>query len=118
MTYRSTQESGGFGRGGQRPVALRFAFTGRLGPAFLEFARIRADRLDLRGWIAGEDDHAEAQIEGPEALVGAFEVACCIGPDNVAVEDWTSTETAVDQTLTGFEIRVGKGAGPSEGETR
>jgi len=105
MVFRNQQETGSFGRGGQRPVSLRLEFTGRLGPDFTVFALARAERLGLRGWIVGRRDRAIVHLEGPEALAGAFEVACCIGPDTVVVDDWSCADEAPDRQINGFHVR-------------
>lgn len=96
------QDAGGFGRGGARHVALRFEFFGTLGAPFVAFAVARAGRLDLTGWIAEEGNRVAVYVQGPEALVGAFEMACCIGPNRCLVQDWTSDAALVDPTLTEF----------------
>lgn len=80
--------SGDFGRGGHRRVAGCLSFRGRLGPAFARFAQTRARRLSLNGKIQYGSQHAIVRIEGPEALVGAFEVACIIGPETCSIDDW------------------------------
>ncbi len=95
--------SGDFGQGGQVSVSQKMAFWGTLGPSFLTFAKARAVRLDLRGWIAADDRTAIAHVEGPEALVGAFEAACCIGPDDATVQNWTCR--AVDSEAGGAGFR-------------
>lgn len=84
--------TGPFGRGGERLVRMRFRFHGILGTGFSRFARSRIKLLGLSGWISCGLDEAVIQVEGPEALVGAFEVACCIGPDECDVEHWDGQE--------------------------
>ena len=83
-----TIPSGAFGRGGHRRVAGFLSFRGRLGPAFAHFARTRARRLSLIGEIQFGPERAIVRIEGPEALVGAFEMACIIGPEACSIDDW------------------------------
>lgn len=102
MNRGDIQEAGGFGRGGARLVAHRFDFFGTLGPAFMTFAQARAAQLDLTGWIEDGGNRVAVLVQGPEALVGAFEMACCIGPDRCFVQDWTCDTTEPQQTLTGF----------------
>lgn len=106
MVFRRHQDSGAFGRGGQRPVSVRMEFTGQLGPVFTTFAQTRAERLDLKGWIIGQEHRALVYLDGPEALIGAFEVACCIGPDAATIEDWTCSEAPPDPTVNGFQVRL------------
>ena len=105
MNNRNCQDSGPFGRGGEHPVAVMMAFYGMLGPAFVEFAIARANRLSLTGWIREEGNRVLTHIEGPEALIGAFEMACCLGPLEADVQDWDSTEVVADPNLSGFDIR-------------
>ena len=66
--FRRKDDSGAFGRGGKSPVSVRLEFTGQLGPSFIAFAHARAERLGLKGWIAGQHDRAVVHVEGPEAL--------------------------------------------------
>jgi acylphosphatase len=98
----SALSSGDFGQGGQVSVSQKMVFWGTLGPSFLTFAKARAVRLDLRGWIAADDRTAIAHVEGPEALVGAFEAACCIGPDDATVLDWTCHAVDSEAGRAGF----------------
>ncbi|MEM7045302.1 MAG: hypothetical protein AAF543_21030 [Pseudomonadota bacterium] len=83
-----TIPSGTFGRGGHRRIAGLMWFEGRLGSAFASFAEERARRLSLKGDIRWGAQHAMVRIEGPEALIGAFEMACIIGPESCQVDDW------------------------------
>ena len=41
----------------------------------------------------------------PEAMAGAFEVACCIGPDEDEVQSWTCIETEPNHAAERFELR-------------
>lgn len=99
------QDSGPFGRGGASRVAVDLDFTGKLGPAFTAFAMARARRLGLTGWIEGGSTHARAHAEGSEALVGAFEMACCVGPDQSLIYAWTVVRVASNMESIGFEDR-------------
>lgn len=80
--------SGPFGAGGRSPVAARLHFWGVLPPVFCAFAKARAERLSLTGFMRCDGAEAVAVVAGPDALVGAFEMACCIGPDAAVVEGW------------------------------
>lgn len=80
--------SGAFGRGGHRRVAGFLSFRGCLGLAFARFAQTRAKRLSLNGGIQYGPERAFVRVEGPEALVGAFEMACIIGPECCSIVDW------------------------------
>ena len=104
MTSNSV-ESGSFGRGGDRPAAVRMEFFGVVGGAFVSFALERARRLNLRGWIADGGNRVTAHVEGAEALVGAFEMALCLGPVDANVRDWTCAETFDERDLDGFRAR-------------
>lgn len=105
MSADELQESGPYGRGGHRPAAVEMSFFGRLGPVFVAFAKARADRLSLKGWIEQGGNRIRAHVEGPEALVGAFEMACCIGPEQSTVNDWICKDVVADEDLCGFSIR-------------
>jgi hypothetical protein len=83
-----TIPSGDFGRGGHHRVTGFLSFRGRLGPTFARFAQTRARRLSLNGAIQSGPEHAIVRIEGPEALVGAFEMACIIGPETCSIDHW------------------------------
>ncbi len=101
----STLDSGPFGRGGHQITGVRMEFFGRLGPAFLDFAIARAHRLDLKGWVTPFENRILITVQGPEAMVGAFEMACCIGPDEDEVQDWTCTDTEPNHAFEAFELR-------------
>ena len=60
--------------------------TGDLGRHFLDFVANRASWLSLSGWAESpSDDHAVVVAAGPEALVGALEMACLLGPIDALV---------------------------------
>lgn len=94
-----------FGAGGDAVIAARFEFSGDLAPSFSAFAHARAKRLSLTGWIAVDGRVAVAEVEGPEALVGAFEMACCIGPEDCFVNAWRRENRETVSGRAGFEIR-------------
>ena len=85
--------SGPIGQGGQRPVTFEFHFEGQLGQSFVDFAAERARRLSLNGTIQHGETDVLVTLSGPEALLGAFETACCIGPDDSTVDGWTARST-------------------------
>lgn len=68
---------------------VRFEFLGQLqGPAFAEFARHRAARLDLALTFAEVGDASVSlTVAGPPDLVDAFEMACSLGPYECLVLD-------------------------------
>jgi acylphosphatase len=73
---------------GGAPVRVRFAISGRLDVAhYLDFVGERARWLGLCG--SAERSGADAVTvlaAGPEALVGALEMACLLGPLDALVE--------------------------------
>ncbi|MFM2279014.1 MAG: hypothetical protein RLZZ444_1245 [Pseudomonadota bacterium] len=81
--------------------AIRFTFTGTIAcDSFLEFARHRARRLDLDLDIGRCDNgRVELTVEGQEALVDMFEMACSLGPYDCIILDVHRTETALKDTL-------------------
>jgi acylphosphatase len=91
---------------GGAPVQLRYVIEGRLDRAsYLAFVLERASWLDIRGWAAMlEDGRVEMVAAGPEALVGALEMACTLGPLDALV---ARIEAIVDREpiAAGFEIR-------------
>jgi len=91
---------------GGAPVQFRYAIAGRLHvPDFLDFIAERALWLNISGWASARDDHSVTLVAaGPEALVGALEMACTLGPLNALVEavDWVVEPGPV---AAGFTIR-------------
>lgn len=67
---------------GGAPVQLRFTIEGRLDATdYVAFVADRAGWLDLDGWVAARADGVvELVAFGPEAVVGALEMACTLGP--------------------------------------
>jgi hypothetical protein len=67
----------------------RFRFHGALRAAsFSAFARTRAARLGLvLHALEVSADGAEARVEGEEALLGMFEMACALGPLDCLVRE-------------------------------
>ena len=74
---------------GSRPVTLRYRYAGTMTVAdFLEFTAERARWLDVSGWVAASGDNAVTMVAaGPEAMVGALEMACTLGPLNAVITD-------------------------------
>jgi acylphosphatase len=91
---------------GGAPVQLRYVIEGRLNRAsYLAFVLDRANWLDLRGWAAMLDDgRVEMVAAGPEALVGALEMACTLGPLDALVERIEGVEDC-EVVAPRFEIR-------------
>ena len=71
-------------------VAQRFIMRGRLVPiAFLKFLADRAAWLDIDGWAkASAADEITVVAAGPEAMVGALEMALMLGPIDALVHDF------------------------------
>ena len=89
------------------PVQVRYRIEGRLNPvSYLAFVADRAGWLDIRGWVQAMDARRiELVAAGPEALVGALEMACTLGPLDALIE----VIEAVDEPGIigpGFEVRA------------
>jgi len=70
-------------------VRQRFHIRGILLPkTFLCFAADRAAWLDIDGWAEAADGEAIVVAAGPEAMVGAFEMALMLGPLDALVQDF------------------------------
>lgn len=113
--------TGDLGRGGAARCAVELRFHGRLGEPFLAFALKRANRLSLRGWIEETAPGAvTVAIEGPEALIDAFEIACSLGPIDADVESWTRRQAPAGINVPAFERRDAPGntAAHRKGHTR
>ena len=92
---------------GGAPVQFRYRIEGRLDPAsYLAFVADRAGWLDIHGWVQAVDHRRiELVAAGPEALVGALEMACTLGPLDALIE----IIEAVDEPGVigpGFEVRA------------
>jgi acylphosphatase len=74
---------------GGAPVRVCYAISGRMNvPNFLDFVVERANWLGISGWVAANDDHTVTLVAaGPEALVGALEMACTLGPLDALIDD-------------------------------
>jgi acylphosphatase len=81
--------------------------AGSLGPHYLGFVASRAHWLGLSGtaWNVGPG-RAEVVAAGPEALVGALEMASILGPLDTLVETLDS-EPAPGPVPAGFTVRDG-----------
>jgi len=90
---------------GGAPVRVRYAIEGRIDvPEYLAFVAERAGWLDISGWAAAEGSGVTLVAAGPEALVGALEMACTLGPFDALIERIEGIETA-EAVGRGFEIR-------------
>lgn len=90
---------------GGAPVILHMQIAGSLGADYLRFIASRARWLGLSGtaWSAGPG-RAEVVAAGPEALVGALEMACVLGPLDTLVETLDSAP-APGPVPAGFTVR-------------
>lgn len=69
--------------------AVELTFAGRLRPdSFLDFARHRAQRLELNLTIDNVTDEAvRLCVRGQPDLIDAFEMACSLGPFDCIILD-------------------------------
>lgn len=90
---------------GGAPVRLRYAIAGSIDvPSYLEFVAERAHWLGIAGWVAADDDRSVTLLAaGPEALVGALEMACTLGPFDALIDTIVGVD-APGPPLTGFAI--------------
>lgn len=74
---------------GGAPVRVRWSIHGRMNvPGYLDFVVERARWLGLDGWVASHDDASVSlAVAGPEALVGALEMACTLGPLDALIDE-------------------------------
>lgn len=90
---------------GGAPVVVRMRIAGRFGADYLAFVASRARWLSLDGWARSVGaGRAEVVAAGPEALVGALEMACVLGPLDSLVETLDS-EPVYDAVPDGFIVR-------------
>ena len=91
---------------GGAPVQVRYAIEGRIeAVSYLLFVAERARWLDIRGWgRAVGEGRFEIVAAGPEALVGALEMACTLGPLDALVERIEASEER-GVIAAGFELR-------------
>lgn len=74
---------------GGAPVRVAWTISGRMHvPNYLDFVVERATWLGLDGWVAANDDATVSlAVAGPEALVGALEMACTLGPLDALIDE-------------------------------
>ena len=74
---------------GGAPVRVGWTISGRMNmPTYLDFVVERAQWLGLDGWVAANDDQTVSlAVAGPEALVGALEMACTLGPLGALIDE-------------------------------
>ncbi|HEY9011061.1 MAG TPA: acylphosphatase [Devosia sp.] len=91
---------------GGAPVRVAWAISGRMDvPSYLDFVVERAQWLGLDGWVAANDDKTvSVAVAGPEALVGALEMACTLGPLDALIDEVRPMDDP-GQVPTGFAVR-------------
>ena len=90
---------------GGAPVQVRYVIEGRMDvPQYLAFVAERAGWLDISGWAAAEGNGVTLVAAGPEALVGALEMACTLGPLDALIVRIEGVETA-EVVGSGFFVR-------------
>jgi acylphosphatase len=91
---------------GNVPVRRRYTITGRFdASAYIDFIAERARWLAIDGWVASAAEGAVQLVAaGPEALVGALEMACVLGPLDALVET-VSVRDEPDGNRSGFKLR-------------
>ena len=90
---------------GGAPVRRRYAISGRLEVAsYLEVVAERARWLDIRGWVSADGSAVTLVAAGPEALVGALEMACTLGPLDALIDE-VRPEGEPAELPAGFSIR-------------
>jgi acylphosphatase len=73
---------------GGAPVLTRFAIQGRMHvPDYLAFIAERARWFGISGWVEAENAGRVTLVAaGPEAMVGALEMACTLGPLDALID--------------------------------
>ncbi|HEY0854906.1 MAG TPA: acylphosphatase [Devosia sp.] len=91
---------------GGSPVRVRWDISGRMNvPTYLDFVVERAQWLGLDGWVAAnDDDTVSLAVAGPEALVGALEMACTLGPLDALIDEVRPVGEP-DKLPAGFSVR-------------
>jgi len=90
---------------GHSHIAVRMTITGTLGRHYSDFVTGRAEWLSLAGWVESpSDSQAIVVAAGPEALVGALEMACMLGPMDTLVHA-LDLEDENEPIAAGFVVR-------------
>jgi acylphosphatase len=91
---------------GGAAVMVRMRIAGLFDAGYLHFIAERAAWLSLTGWATSvAPGRTEVMVAGPEALVGALEMACVLGPldalvDTIEIDAWDGPAPV------GFAIRA------------
>lgn len=88
MTASETVFSGPFGRGGGDTVRVQLRFHGALSEDFAAFVQSRADRLSVAVRITSNATDALVEAQGSDAMIGALEMAACVGPESCQIDWW------------------------------
>jgi hypothetical protein len=89
---------------GHAVVTRTLHVSGQLGDCYLDFVAGRAAWLSLSGWIEGTSPtSATCVVRGPEALVGALEMACWLGPIDSLI-DVVRLEAKSQAVPAGFSV--------------
>lgn len=91
---------------GNARVQRRYTIEGRFDPdTYLAFIEDRAKWLAIAGWATSPGPGiVQLVAAGPEALVGALEMACLLGPLDALIESVQMTGVAVADSA-GFALR-------------
>lgn len=85
-------QSGEFGRGGDRRVHARLLLEGSIGDDYIAFLQDKARRLSLSLELTRRNSSVIATLNGPDALIGAFEMSAIIGTQDCQITDWSWLE--------------------------
>ena len=85
-----------FGHGGHRRVTATMVFCGTFGPNYVPFVQAKALAYGVEVVVTADVGTVTVVATGPEALVGALEMAACIGTDDARVVGWEIEEMRAD----------------------
>jgi acylphosphatase len=73
---------------GGAAVSVHFTIRGRMDArTYLAFVAERAGWFGISGWASAENGAVTVVASGPEAMVGALEMACTLGPLDALIDD-------------------------------
>jgi acylphosphatase len=92
---------------GGAPVRMRYTIAGRLdADDFMAFVAERARWFGISGWVRADGAGSVTMVAaGPEAMVGALEMACLLGPLNALVDRVEGVEETGAMAGEGFDVR-------------
>jgi acylphosphatase len=80
---------------GVKPIHVRLTITGRMNVAsYLAFVAERAAWFGVSTWPSVDNGTVTVLVSGPEAMVGALEMACTLGPIDALVDELRTEEEA------------------------